>query len=58
MIKGDQSFHQRHNFIKMAKPLLDLLKMTNSNQPNMDNLRFMVLMVDDNIRMSIPDLNY
>ena len=57
MIKDDQSFHQRHIFIKMAKPLLILLRMADSNQPHMDKLRFMVLMVDDHIRMSLPDIN-
>ena len=41
----------------MAEPLLVLLRMFNSNQPHMDKLRFMVLMVDDHIRMSMPDLN-
>ena len=57
MIKGDQSFHQRHIFVKMANPLLVLLRMHDSNQPHMDKLRFMVLMVDDHIRMSMPELN-
>ena len=57
MIKDDQPFHQRQIFIKIAKPLLILLRMANSNQPHMENLRFMVLMVDDIIRMSVPDLN-
>ena len=42
----------------MAKPLLILLRMANSNQPHMDKLWFMVLMVDDHIRMSMPDLTY
>ena len=56
-IKGDQSFHQRHIFIKMAKPLLILLRMADSNQPHMDKLWFMVLMVDDHIRMSMSELN-
>ena len=57
MIKIDQSFHHRHIFIKMAKPLLILLSMANSTQPQMDKLRFMVLMVDDHIRMSMSELN-
>ena len=57
MIKDDKSFHQRHIFIKMAKPLLILLKMADSNQPHMENLWFMAIMVDDHIRMSIPELN-
>ena len=33
------------------------MSITNSNQPHMDNLRFMVLMVDDYIKMSMPELN-
>ena len=41
----------------MAKPLLILLKMANSNQPHMDNLRLLFLMVDDHIRISMPELN-
>ena len=57
MIKDNQSFHQRHIFIKVAKPLLILLSMSDSNQPHMEKLWFMVLMVDDRIRMSMPDLN-
>ena len=57
MIKVGQSFHQRHIFIKMEKPLLILLSMADSNQPHMDKLRFMVLMVDDHIRMSMSELN-
>ena len=57
MIKGDQSFHQSHIFIKMAKPLLILLMVADSNQPHMDKLRFIVLVVDGCIRMSIPELN-
>ena len=57
MIKDDQSFHQRHIFIKMAKPLLILLRMAASNQPHMDKLQFMVLMVDDHIRISMPEIN-
>ena len=57
MIKDDQSFHQRQNFINMEKPLLILLKMADSNQPQMDKLGFMVLMVDDQIRMSMSELN-
>ena len=57
MIEYDQYFHQRHIFIKMEKPLLILLKMADSNQPHMENLQFMVLMLDDPIRISIPELN-
>ena len=41
----------------MEKPLLILLRMADSNQPHMDKLRFMVLMADDHIRMSMPDIN-
>ena len=58
MIKYEKSFHKRHIFIKMAKPILIILRMANSNQPHMDKLRFMVLMVDDHIRMSMYELNY
>ena len=58
MKKDYQSFHQSKIFIKMAKPLLILLKMADLNHPHMDKLWFMVLMVDDHIRMSMPDLNY
>ena len=41
----------------MAKPLLILLRMADSNQPHMDKLRFMVLMFDDHIRMYMYELN-
>ena len=58
MIKGDQSFHQRHILIKMTKPILILLSMADSNQPHMNKLRFRVLMVDDHIRMSMSEINY
>ena len=58
MIKDDQSFHQRHILIKIAKPILILLRMSKSNQPHMDKLRFMVLIVDDHIRMFMYELNY
>ena len=57
MIKGNKSFHQSKITIKNASPLLILLRMADSNQPHMDKLRFMVLMVDDNIRISISYLN-
>ena len=53
MIKDDQYFHQMHIFIKKAKPLLILLRMSDSNQTHMDKLLFMVLMVDDHIMMSM-----
>ena len=42
----------------MAKPLLILLRVADSNQPHVDKLQFMVLMVDDHIIISMPDLNY
>ena len=57
MIKVDQSFHQRHIFIKMEKPLLILLNMDNSNQPHTDKLQFVVLLVHYHIRISMPKLN-
>ena len=57
MIKDDQYFHQRNIFIKMAKPLLIIIRTDDSNQPYMDKLRFMVLMVDDHIRMYMPGIN-
>ena len=57
MIKDYQSFHQRHIYIKTEKPFLILLRMDDSKQPHMDKIRFMVLMVDDDIRMSMSDLN-
>ena len=57
MMKDYQSFHQSHIFIKMEKPLFILLRMANSNQPHMEKLCFMVLIVDDYIRMSMPDIN-
>ena len=41
----------------MTKPLLILLRMADSNQPHVYNLRSMVLMVDDHIRMSMSKLN-
>ena len=57
MIKDGQSFHQRNILIKIAKPLLVLLSMADSNHPHMYKLQFMVLLVDEDIRMSIPELN-
>ena len=57
IIKDYKYFHQRHIFIKMANPLLILLRMADSNQTDMKNLQLMVLMVYDHIRMSMPDLN-
>ena len=41
----------------MAKPIPILLRMAESDQPHMENIRFMVLMVDDHISMSMPELN-
>ena len=57
MTKGHKYFHQKNIRIKMAKPLLILLKMTDSNHPHMDKIRFMVLMVDDHIRIFMLDIN-
>ena len=57
MIKYDQSFHQRHIFIKMANPLLCLLRIADLNQPHMDKSRFVVFVVYDHIRMSMSELN-
>ena len=57
IIKSDHSFHQRHIFIKMANHLLILLMMAQSNKPHMNKLRFMVPMVDDHRRMSMPEIN-
>ena len=57
MIKYDQSFHQRHVFIKMANTILILLNTDYSNQPHMDKLQFMVLVVDYHIRMYMIELN-
>ena len=57
MIKDDQYFHQRHILIKTTKTFLILLRMAESNQPHMEKLRLMVLMVDDNMRMYMPDIN-
>ena len=36
IMKGNQSFHQRHNLIKMANPLLIILMITDLNQPHME----------------------
>ena len=41
----------------MENPLLILLRMADSNQPHMDKLRLMVLMVDYHIRMSMSELD-
>ena len=57
MIKDDQYFHQMHISIKLAKLILISLRMANSNQPHMDKLRFMFLVVDDHIRISMPGIN-
>ena len=42
---------------KMSNPILILLRMADSNQTHMDKIRFMVLMVDDHIKMSMPGIN-
>ena len=57
MIKDNQSFHKRHIFIKMANPLLVLMRMLYLNHPHMYKLQFMVLMVDGHISMSMLELN-
>ena len=57
MIKDDQTLHQMHIFIKMSKHLIIILRMANSNHPQMEKIRIMVLMVDDHIRMSMPEIN-
>ena len=41
----------------MAKHQLIILRMVKSNYPHMDKLGFMVLMVDDHTRMSMPEIN-
>ena len=41
----------------MSKPLIILLRMADSNYPHMDKLWFMVLIVYDHVRMSMPELN-
>ena len=46
-----------HIFIKIANPLLIILRMVNLNQPHMEKLGFMILMFDYHIRMSMPELN-
>ena len=56
-IKEDQTFHQSHIFIKKSNPLLVLLRMTDSKQPHTDKLWFMVLIVDDHIRMFLTEPN-
>ena len=57
MIKYDQPFHQRHIFIKMAEPLLILMRMAESNQPHMEKILSMVPMVYDRISMSMSEIN-
>ena len=42
----------------MAKPLLIILRISDSNHPHIDKLRFMVLIVDYHIRMYMSELNY
>ena len=41
----------------MANHLLIILMMADSNHPQMENLGFMVLIVDDHIRMFMSNLN-
>ena len=41
----------------MENSLLIILSMADSKQTHADKLRFMLLMFDDHIRMSIPELN-
>ena len=41
----------------METLVLILLRMDDSNQPHVDKLQFMVLMVDDHIRIFISELN-
>ena len=57
IIKDSQLFHQRHIFIKIENTLLIILRMADSNQPHMEKIWSMVIMVDDHIRMSMPELN-
>ena len=57
MIKYDQQFYQWNILIKTAKPLLILLSMADSNQPHMDKLWFILIVFDDHIMMSMPELN-
>ena len=42
----------------MEKPLFILLRIADSNQPHIDKLWFVVLIVDDHIRIYMPELNY
>ena len=42
----------------MTKPILILLRISDSNQPNVYNLCFMILMVDYRISMYMPEINY
>ena len=56
-VKDYQSFHKRNIFLKTSNILLIILRMANSNQPHMNNIQFIVLMSDNHIRMSMPDLN-
>ena len=57
MINYDQYFHQMLIFIKMAKTILILLRVAESNQPHMDKLRFMVCTIGDHISMSMSEIN-
>ena len=55
MIKDHQYFYQRKIFIKMAKPLLIILNMADSNQPQLYKLQFILLVVGDHIKMSMTE---
>ena len=57
MIKDHQYFHQRHIFIKMENHFLIIMSMADSNQPHLYKLLFVVLVFDDHIKMSMPELN-
>ena len=41
----------------MAKPLLVIIRIAGSNQPHMDKIWFVVLVVYDRIRMYMIELN-
>ena len=57
MIQNYLSFHQSWIWMKMLKPLLFILMMADSNHRHMDKLWFMVLIIYDHVKMSMPDLN-
>ena len=41
----------------MSKPLIIILRMADSNQTRISKLGFIVLMVDDHIKISMNELN-